>query len=122
VATYRERREARVERLRGWAVADALLPGPGLPDADLDELESLRAVALAARLPRNTTIALAKHFRGEWVAIPREDFDALRSALDAAKEAAPAPPKPTHCCGQAECDDCASCREYRSAKEADRDR
>jgi len=48
------------------------------------------ALAKAAQLRRNTTIRNDKHFAGQWVAIPKEDFDALRTAREALEGAAQA--------------------------------
>lgn len=42
---------------------------------------SLLAVAESARLKRNSRWNADKKFEGEWIVIPKEDFDALRSAL-----------------------------------------
>ena len=36
----------------------------------------------AAKLGRNIIIYDNPQFEGEWVAVPREDFDALRTAVD----------------------------------------
>ena len=61
-----------------------------LPDL-LDEVEKLRAenralleVAEAARLKRNVffTGSGNQKLKGDWVAIPREDFNALRSRVN----------------------------------------
>jgi hypothetical protein len=49
--------------------------------AFLSEIAQLRKIAAAAQLRRNTVVNLP-NFKGEWVAVPREDFDALREALD----------------------------------------
>jgi hypothetical protein len=65
----------------------------GLPVADTDprdvEIATLRAaldgLAKAAALPRNCGGGVT--LKGEWIAVPKADFDALRAALAAAKEA-----------------------------------
>lgn len=49
-----------------------------------DDLAAVLAVVAAAQLPRNVAIHdedTARRFKGEWVAVPRKDFDALRAAL-----------------------------------------
>ena len=42
-----------------------------------------RRIEAAARLKRNTYWAPDKNLEGEWVCIPKEDFDNLAAALDA---------------------------------------
>jgi len=67
------------------AEARAILAQPATPVGALD------ALLEAARLRRNVLIYDDEdtgRFRGEWVAVPREDFDALRDALAAASEPA----------------------------------
>ena len=46
----------------------------------------LRALVEAARLKRCSVISDEKGFAGQWVAVPDEDFSALRAALAALEE------------------------------------
>lgn len=55
------------------------------------DAERARHAALveAARLPRNVLIydgQSSDYFKGEWVAVPRADFDVLRAALDRSED------------------------------------
>ena len=43
--------------------------------------EQVAALVAAARLKRNAIYRADSVFEGEWIVIPREDFDALRAAL-----------------------------------------
>ena len=46
----------------------------------------LAALWKAAELPRNTRLCDTAELTGEWVAVPKEDFDKLRAALAALRE------------------------------------
>jgi hypothetical protein len=62
--------------------AVAMIAGQQARIAELEaEREAFVALAKTAQLKRNTLIRDTADFKGEWVAIPEEDFDALRNAL-----------------------------------------
>ena len=70
-------REAHAKELLGKLMEQSILFNQKM-DAERERSERLRE---AAQLKRNTIIHDSPDFDGEWVAVPREDFDALRVAL-----------------------------------------
>ncbi len=81
------------EQARQWAALvvnpDACVPETAnlarwalARDAEATRLEQENArLREALRFPRNTVLCDEAKLAGEWVAVPREDFDAARAAL-----------------------------------------